>query len=1058
MTITPLPSFPINRENVIQFLNGLLDPNLNKQYELHLQSHCFNQPGFGLVLGQIGIDTTVNLDIRQFSFIILKKFVQDKWGVIENAPSDAEKAEIRHIIAPLLADPSNKIRTAVAMCIGKIGVHDWPTEWPSLLDDLMKCINNPTNFNLFSGAIRCLEILCCDDSEHESISQIMTSSFTVLNSLLKRTDLQPLIHIKVTQVFKKIVLYTATNADISKKLFKTLSPYISEWGEIFALHLQAPIDPKFINEQFTIQANLIETMAVLYNDFQKSVSSFIERLFSPVWALFKSSYPYYEQIEIYGEDHTPKSLEEGVYGIDKLVSALLEFLTLVINKTKYKPIFEPIIRDIIYQIILYMKMPNDWLDLWETDINQFLDQEDEYNYNPRVISTQLISSILESYSAARSSMVELVKFLFVKASEKQNPNWWRYREVCLFILTAYSRDFINIGKKNPQLFDATQLLQHQLPIDFAPNPAEENEEYTGILKGRSLICAGVYGKIVDSSISVQYMNQSVEIISSPTSPLPLKLAAIKSMGTLIDSLPRDMVLSGVPKVIQVTCSFLNQLTEDSLLLVLDALYLFTKIDRDITGSMESVLTPSLTSVWINFANDQMICETINDIFRVMSSCPKSYPGILKNLLPTLNIILVAYDKDLYLGIADSTVDLLGIVVSKVDASIIDEFLLRQLLDPLLNILVSIYNDENSRKLARATLLSVIPFIYKLSTQVLLEYKPILENKTLPPQTSMIDCLFFILQSYLNQSELISGNAIPILKAIISKHTSIINNHLANINNLLLNRLSTAKLPTTKEALCVVFARLFLIYKKNALDYLSSVPSPNPEFSSGLEFVLNEWNKYHPDIQGLLDHNVSMLALVSLYDYSSDKRLESMQVDSTPVQTGKTSRDISRKMEQKWNKCHLFEKTTVNIYESYKIILADDQEDEAEKKRKEKASQSGGEFDEDLYGEEEEEDQEEDNYEAEEEGEGFAPAEDYQGILDSIDFSTKNDDDDDFNENFEIDTDILEIFDKEDQYYNVNFKDILPKFFGGLKANPIYPMVAPILNQYLISIMMPTNSQ
>ncbi|KAF2071210.1 hypothetical protein CYY_007478, partial [Polysphondylium violaceum] len=1015
---TELSAFQINKENVLQFLNGLLDPNLNKQYESHLDVYCFNQNGFGLTLAQIGIDTSINVDIRQFSFIILKKFVQERWEG-KQIPSDAEKAEIRHIISPLLADPSPKIRTAIAMCIGKIGVYDWPAKWPSLLDDLMKCINNPGNMNLFSGAMRCLEILCCDESDHENIAQIMISSFSVLNALLKRIDLEPLVHIKITQVFKKIAIYTTTNMDVNKTLFKTLLPFINEWGDIFALHLEAKIDPKFINEMFTIQANLIETISMLYNDFQSSVSPFIERLFSSVWALFKSSYPYYEQIEIFGEDHTPKTLEEGVFGIDKLVSSLLEFLTLVINKKKYKGIFEPIIRDIIYQVILYMKMPNDWLDLWETDINQFLDQEDDHSYNPRVISVELLTSILASYPAARGAMVELVKFLFVKASEKQNPNWWRYREVCLFILTTYANEFIAIAKKNPQLFDATQLLQNQLPLDFAASDKQEDEEYTGILKGRSLTCAGAYGRIVDSSISVQYLNQAVQVISSSTSPLPLKLAAIKSMGTLIESLPLEMVNTGIPKAIQVTCSFLSQLSEDSLLLVLDALLLFTKIDRDITGSMESVLTPSLTAVWINFANDQLICETINDIFRVMASCPKSYPGILKNLLPTLNIILCAYDKSLYIGIADSTVDLLGIVVSKLDSSIIDEFLLRQLLDPLLNILVSIYNDESSRKLARAALLSVIPFIYKLSTQVLVEYKPVLENKTLPPQSSLADCLFFIFQSYIVQSELISGNAIPILKALISKHTSIINNHLANINNLLIDRLANCKLSTTKEALCVVFARLFLIYKQNALDYLFTVPSPDPEFASALEFILSEWNKSHPDIQTYLDTNISLLALVSLFDYSTDKRFQSIQVHSTPITNEKSSRNINKKLKEKWTKCNLYEKATVNIYESYKLMLLDEKEAEAERKKKESAA--NGEYDDDLYEEVEveEEEEEEEEYIPEEQGEGFAPAAEYQHILDSIDFTNNENDDD--TDNFEVDTDILEIFDKEDQYYNVKLR-------------------------------------
>lgn len=60
---------------------------------------------------------------------------------------------IRNALPPLLGDANSKIRTAASMCIAAIAVHDFPDNWPGLLEALVRAMASSNPIHVY-GALR----------------------------------------------------------------------------------------------------------------------------------------------------------------------------------------------------------------------------------------------------------------------------------------------------------------------------------------------------------------------------------------------------------------------------------------------------------------------------------------------------------------------------------------------------------------------------------------------------------------------------------------------------------------------------------------------------------------------------------------------------------------------------------------------------------------------------------------------------------------------------------------------------------------------------------------
>ncbi len=66
------------------------------------------------------------------------------------------KAFVRQAVFPLIVNEERKIRTAASVVICTIASTDWPEDWPSLIDDLIRITRQGSDLEI-QGALRVLK-------------------------------------------------------------------------------------------------------------------------------------------------------------------------------------------------------------------------------------------------------------------------------------------------------------------------------------------------------------------------------------------------------------------------------------------------------------------------------------------------------------------------------------------------------------------------------------------------------------------------------------------------------------------------------------------------------------------------------------------------------------------------------------------------------------------------------------------------------------------------------------------------------------------------------------
>lgn len=88
----------------------------------------------------------VGMPIRQAGVHHLKKFILNSWSVEDTTRfqlRDQDRAVIRDALVDAAVEAPQIIRSELCECIGYICKADFPTRWPSLVDDIVIYLQSP---------------------------------------------------------------------------------------------------------------------------------------------------------------------------------------------------------------------------------------------------------------------------------------------------------------------------------------------------------------------------------------------------------------------------------------------------------------------------------------------------------------------------------------------------------------------------------------------------------------------------------------------------------------------------------------------------------------------------------------------------------------------------------------------------------------------------------------------------------------------------------------------------------------------------------------------------
>jgi hypothetical protein len=158
-----------------------------------------SEPGFVQVLVLILRQDTmaVSIDIKLLSIICLKNVVHRCWGVrtkgayVVNA---AEKTLLREFLMHTLSERDPLLSLHFSVLFSKVGRHDWPAEWPSVLVDLFEAMKSapdpPLKRNAMVFMLRLLRELASKklSAAKQQFNSITAEMFPALASVWKELD------------------------------------------------------------------------------------------------------------------------------------------------------------------------------------------------------------------------------------------------------------------------------------------------------------------------------------------------------------------------------------------------------------------------------------------------------------------------------------------------------------------------------------------------------------------------------------------------------------------------------------------------------------------------------------------------------------------------------------------------------------------------------------------------------------------------------------------------------------------------------------------------------
>eukprot|EP01119_Soliformovum_irregulare_P000725 TRINITY_DN10535_c1_g1_i3.p1 TRINITY_DN10535_c1_g1~~TRINITY_DN10535_c1_g1_i3.p1 ORF type:complete len:751 (-),score=247.92 TRINITY_DN10535_c1_g1_i3:105-2102(-) len=564
--------------------------------------------------------------------------------------ADSDRVAIKTGLPRGLSDPENKIRTAVAMAIATIAHWDWPEQWPTLVQDLVTCLQSPDK-NLLKGAIKCLDIFASGDNlSDEYLAPLLNLLVPELYKVFQDGNQTERIKSRAVSIFYSLVRWMAITKEHKKDLKFFFQQILPPWLTAFVPALSAT--ETSLND-CGLKLVIMKVLIVLVGDFAKDMKPHLPNLMAPVWGLIVQGLPTYEKVAINDSLLSAAQDSEGEsLGFEQLVEFLLEFVRCIVEKPSLASLVKGHVSQMIYFCIKYMQMTNDDEEMWESDPNEFVaGEDDEFRYSVRQSSLDLIEMMTSVKDVKMDVLVQVINQCFEEsnqARQKGAKNWWKIREATVWVIGTMCEQLVEDSTFNVAAFINT-ILREDVTTQGIP-----------FLKGRALWCASKFSGDIDPQVITPFLQIATASLQNASDPIPVKIGACRALQMFCPGVAPEIVQPLLPELIVGTVNLLQSATEGTLHLVLETLLFILKVNPQAIVQFEELISSHIMSVWSGNVTDCLITTIVTEILEVIVSVPECYPKVVDRLLQPIITILKA-PKEMP-GITEAGIDLLRVLL------------------------------------------------------------------------------------------------------------------------------------------------------------------------------------------------------------------------------------------------------------------------------------------------------------------------------------------------------------------------------------------------------------
>ena len=212
-------------------------------------NQLYTDEGFPLALVSIASHHTVQIEIRQSALLTLKNYVLAGWS-----PSldefkghillgDGTKSRLREALFDLSTSNTaeRKIQNAASFVVSQIASADYPDQWPSLLDALLRIIPEASDTKLH-GALKVLAELVQDGLDEGQFFRAAQNLVNVLFLVAADESRKPVLRALAVSIFKECFNTLQVVMEDHKQDVKAFAEQsLSSWVPVFLKVLNAPL-------------------------------------------------------------------------------------------------------------------------------------------------------------------------------------------------------------------------------------------------------------------------------------------------------------------------------------------------------------------------------------------------------------------------------------------------------------------------------------------------------------------------------------------------------------------------------------------------------------------------------------------------------------------------------------------------------------------------------------------------------------------------------------------------------------------------------------------------
>jgi len=876
------------KEALYDNLLGTLSDNANRRNQAEQQIKLLEVVNdYGIYLTELALDKNIDWPVRQLASVLLKQFVNAHWSKSKDRYSEpqlssTDKSKIRDLLINALGEDSDanfvnnnsekKLRSSLAYVVSAIAFSDWPEDWPNLFEILMNYLSSGNPGAIYSS-MKVFNEICHDicDNQIPTIAPIllpkMYEIFVTPHAFSIGT------RDRAIQIFTIISETIALMCDYDKTAIDNfLLPMLPQFTEALLKVLEMPDNAPEVD--IRLKKTALNSITILIKNCRKQMWKYMPNILTPVWRIMANSAQVYVRNIVNSDSDDAVDPEQAtdsdgeVLSIKSLILTVFEFVTVLIESPKTRKLIKSGIRDLIYYVLVYMQMTDDQMQIWISDPNQFVEEEDEesYTYSVRTSALDIILALAKEFEDMETkeenqnfqlAFIDAIKKHLEEtnqAKQQGNSNWWKQQEACLFALGSLSLSLVDLIKEenNPLSNEYRNVLDHVFSC---------RDDVSVFYSGRSIWTAARYVPIMNPRVVSDFLSLTVNSLKHQNHVIQISAvrATFNFCVHLVDSKQEELLKPYLIRIFEAIFEIIEAYKSGTLSLVVETIYVLLGIDDSFTSNVAESVCELAIQTFIENVDDPTLIEKTSEIFNKLAKNQHSYKQTEDKLIPTITEILSPNQQgENLIVLKPVSLDILQSLVRNSPLPLSENLV--NLCFPLAchNVLATFDDTAIMQEGGEA----IRAYVSRSPEQM---------HRFRDPQSGhngmslVLKCCLHLLDPSVNEA--CASHVDKLIFVTINKGSK----YLGDDNVQLLLRSVLSKLQTSKsldviQSLVMVFAHLLNHNLNTVLDFLSLIPAPNGPHSA-LEYVLTQWLSRQHLFYGAYETKVAIMALCKLLEHS-----------------------------------------------------------------------------------------------------------------------------------------------------------------------------------------------